>query len=160
MATTTEGQARILARRHAVTGVPAFTRDAAGEAALASALGHPGPATMQNAPHRWRWLSAYHEAYDRAAKWAAGDPGAVVSPGEARQWARWRDEARIEDLCTQRDEGNDYGPAEARELAALTGEPLRLPGAGSHDRLPLGGDGTYTEDDCGNWYQVTNPPRY
>jgi len=42
--------------------------------------------------------------------------------------------ARIAELELQRDEGNDYGPDEARELAALTGQPACLPGSGSHDR--------------------------
>lgn len=43
-------------------------------------------------------------------------------------------EARVAELTMQRDEGNDYGEDEARELAALTGRPVRLPGSGSHDR--------------------------
>lgn len=41
--------------------------------------------------------------------------------------------ARIAELREQRDHGSDYGPAEARELARLTGEAVQLPGTGSHD---------------------------
>lgn len=44
------------------------------------------------------------------------------------------DEVRIAELEEQRDEGNDYGPDEARELAALTHTDVSLPGEGSHDR--------------------------
>jgi hypothetical protein len=43
-------------------------------------------------------------------------------------------DARIRELQEQRDSGNDYGPDQARELAALTGTAVRLPGSGSHDR--------------------------
>jgi hypothetical protein len=44
-------------------------------------------------------------------------------------------QTRIDELTEQRDNGNDYGPEEALELARLTGKPVEMPGTGNHDRL-------------------------
>lgn len=84
-------------------------------------------------PRKLRAIRAEYPRRERGRRVSAGNAG------------------RIAELTEQRDYGNDYGPAEAAELAGLTGSPVQLPGAGSHDRIdetvfgPQPGDYGYRE---------------